>query len=212
MKAGTNEGIKKHFRVAIFGSAKIEKGDPNWNLIYDLSKKIADEGMDIVTGGGPGLMDAASKGHYAGSKSEEAHSIGLQIKLPKEQRDAQHLDIKKEFSRFSRRLDTFVELSNAVIVAPGGVGTLLELFYIWQLMQVKMICNIPVILLGDMWLDLVRWIKVWPLKNKLLDKKDVDLLFLVNNIEDAIVIVKKAYEEFNKGDECFCLNYDRYKI
>lgn len=213
MTAKIKERIDKtHFHVTIFGSARIKKGDPNWNLVYELAKGIAKEGMDLVTGGGPGLMDAASEGHHAGSKSDEAHSIGLQIKLPKEQRDANHLDIKKEFSRFSQRLDTFVQLSNAVVVAPGGVGTLLELFYSWQLMQVNMTCNIPIILLGDMWPDMVHWIKKWPLKNRLLDQKDVDSLFLVDNSKDALVIIKKAYEDFLKGDEHFCLNYEKYKI
>jgi uncharacterized protein (TIGR00730 family) len=207
----TNIIQKKHFRVAIFGSARSKKGDSNWNLIYDLAKRIAQESMDIVTGGGPGLMDAASEGHYSGDSSEEAHSIGLQIRLPKEQRTAHHLDIKKEFSRFSSRLDNFMELANVVVVAPGGIGTILELFYTWQLMQVKMICNIPIILLGEMWIDLVRWIKEWPLKNQLLDKNDVELLYLVDNCEDALVIIRKAYEEFTKGDEKFCLNYDKYK-
>jgi hypothetical protein len=148
--------------------------------------------MDIVTGGGPGLMDAASEGHYTGKVSKKNHSIGLQILLPKEQIDAKHLDIKKEFHRFSSRLDTFIELANAVVVAPGGAGTLLELFYTWQLMQVRMIRHIPIILIGDMWPDLVRWIKKWPLKKGLLNESDVDLLLLVDNIEDALVIIKKA--------------------
>ena len=188
----------KHFRVVIFGSARIEKGDPNWKLIYDLAKRLAEERIDIVTGGGPGIMNAASEGHYAGDKSHTAHSIGLQIKLPKEQRDAYHLDIKREFSRFSTRLDNFIELANVVVVAPGGVGTLLELFYTWQLIQVKMRRNIPIILLGEMWPEFVHWIKKWPLKNRFLDKKDVDLLFVVDNCEEALVIIKKAYEEFRK--------------
>ncbi|MFH0896727.1 MAG: LOG family protein, partial [Candidatus Bathyarchaeota archaeon] len=133
MKAEPIEGYnKKRFRVVIFGSARLEKGDPNWNLIYDLAKRIAEEDVDIVTGGGPGLMSAASEGHYAGDVGRTIQSIGLQIRLPKEQRDALHLDIRKEFSRFSERLDNFIELANAVIVAPGGVGTMLEFFYTWQ--------------------------------------------------------------------------------
>lgn len=190
-----NEGIvKKRFRVVVYGSARIKRGDLDWNFIYELAKRIAEEDMDIVTGGGPGLMDAASEGHYAGNIGKKTHSIGLQILLPKEQRDAKHLDIKKEFHRFSSRLDTFIELANAVVVAPGGVGTLLELFYTWQLMQVRMIRHIPIILIGDMWPDLVRWIKKWPLKKGFLNESDVDLLFFVDKIEDALVIIKRARE------------------
>lgn len=188
----------KHFRVVIFGSARIEKGDPNWHLIYDLAKRIAEEGMDVVTGGGPGLMSAASEGHYVGDTSKNADSIGLQIILPKKQRDANHLDIKKEFSLFSKRLDNFIELANAVVVAPGGVGTMLEFFYVWQLIQVKMIRNIPIILLGDFWSNFLQWVEKWPLKKGLLDKKDLDLLFLVNNNEAAISILKEAFTQFKK--------------
>ncbi len=185
---------KKRFYVVIFGSARIEPGDPNWYLIYDLAKGLAEEGIDLVTGGGPGLMDAASVGHHAGDVSRKALSIGLQIKLPKEQRDSDHLDIKKEFSRFSTRLDNFIELANVVVVAPGGVGTLLELLYTWQLLQVNMIHDIPIILLGNMWQDLIRWIKKWPLKNHFLKQEDLDLLTVVDTYEEALEIIKKVYQ------------------
>jgi uncharacterized protein (TIGR00730 family) len=195
MKAGIDE---QHFRVVIFGSARIEEGDDNWELIYRLAERIAEEGMDLVTGGGPGLMDAAPQGHYRGDMQHQAHSIGLQILLPDRQRDAEHLDLKKEITHFSTRLDNFIELANAVVVAPGGIGTLLELFYTWQLMQVQMIRNIPVILLRNMWKELMGWIEKWPLKAKLLDKEDVDLLFLVNDIDEALAIIKKAGEEHHK--------------
>jgi len=195
----TNETNEERFRVVIFGSARIEKGDPTWNLVYNLAKSIAMEGMDLVTGGGPGLMNAASEGHNAGDISDKANSIGLQIKLPDTQRDAHHIEIMREFSRFSTRLDNFIELANAVVVAPGGIGTLLELLYTWQLMQVKMISHIPIILLGDMWLDFGLWIKKWALKNKFLDQKDFTLLHLVNNYADALEILKNAYKKNTKS-------------
>jgi uncharacterized protein (TIGR00730 family) len=194
MNPNNKNGIENnHFCVVIFGSARIEPGDPNWHLIYDLAKRIAQEGIHLVTGGGPGLMDAASIGHYAGDINRKAHSIGLKIKLPKEDIVSDHLDIRKDFSHFSTRLDNFMELANVVIVAPGGVGTLLELFYTWQLMQVKMIKHIPIILLGEMWSDFLLWIKKWLLKNKFLEQKDVDLLHLVENNEDAFSIIKQEY-------------------
>ena len=187
----------KRFRVVIYGSARLEKGDPNWYQIYDLAKKIAEEGLDVVTGGGPGLMSAASEGHYAGDVRNETQSIGLQIKLPKQQRDALHLDIRKEFPRFSERLDSFIELANAVVVAPGGVGTLLELFYTWQLMQVKMIDHIPIILLGEMWSDFVHWLRNWPLTNGFLEQEDMELLHLVNSNDEALAMIKKLRSEFH---------------
>ncbi len=203
---------EKHFRVAIFGSARIKKGDPNYKLIFNLAKMISSAGMDIVTGGGPGLMTAASEGHHAGRKGKNIHSIGLKINLPKEDIEATHLDIKKEFNRFSSRLDNFMRLSHAVVVAPGGVGTLLELIYTWQLMQVKHICNIPIILLGDMWVDLLHWVKNWPLKYGFLETEDVALLFIAKDCEDAFKIIKRAYKGYREGDVKFCLNYKMYRI
>jgi uncharacterized protein (TIGR00730 family) len=191
------KSIKHTFRVVIFGSARIRRGDEIWSMIFELAKKIAKDGMDLVTGGGPGLMDAASEGHHAGDPDKKTvQSIGLQIQLPTEQQSAHHLDIKKEFAQFSERLDNFMELANIVVVAPGGVGTTLELFYTWQLLQVKMIHDIPIILLGDMWHDFLRWIRKWPLHHQFLEPKDVDLLLYANNSTEAFEIIKKAHNEF----------------
>ncbi|MCJ7633758.1 LOG family protein [Candidatus Bathyarchaeota archaeon] len=189
---------KTHFRVVIFGSARLEKTDPNWTLIYNFAKRLAEAGIDIVTGGGPGLMDAASEGHNAGDRTKNSQSIGLQIILPKKQRDAHHLDIKQEFSLFSERLDHFISLANVVVVAPGGVGTILEFFYTWQLLQVKMIRNIPIILLGEMWVDFLHWIEKWPLEHKFLKSKDIELLVIVNNTEDALKIIQDTYTKFKR--------------
>jgi uncharacterized protein (TIGR00730 family) len=206
------EFLEKHFRVTIFGSARIEKGDPIYASIFELAKMISEAGMDLVTGGGPGLMNAASEGHHAGRKDDKAHSVGLRINLPFEQEVAAHLDIKKEFDRFSSRLDNFMRLSNAVVIAPGGVGTLLELLYTWQLMQVKHICNVPIILLGEMWTDLINWIKKWPLRNELLNQEDVELLFLAKNSKEAFNIIQEAYTAYKMKDAKFCLNYKKYKM
>jgi predicted Rossmann-fold nucleotide-binding protein len=188
MRAGIDERIdKSHFRVAIFGSARLTTDSPVYQTIYELAKMISEEGMDLVTGGGPGLMNAASEGHH-------------------------HLDIKTEFNHFSNRLDTFMRYSNAVIVASGGVGTLLELFYTWQLMQVQHTCHIPIILLGQMWKDLVNWIKRWPLQNELLDQNDVELLYLASDYHEAFQIILEAYKSYQRNDENFCLNYQKYKL
>lgn len=203
---------KGHFRVCIFGSARLKEGDPEYDIVYKLSKMIAEEGVDIITGGGPGLMEAASAGHHAGRKDGNTHTFGLTIHLPREQKTSQHLDIKKEFSRFSERLDNFMILSNVVVVAPGGVGTLLEFLYTWQLVQVKHICDIPIILLGEMWPELIQWIEKWPLEHKLLTPEEMHSLFLADDCEEAIKIIRKAYSEFKKGGEDFCLTYKKYKI
>ena len=205
------EVYKKHFRVAIFGSARIKKYDPIYQEIYKLAHMIAEENIDVVTGGGPGIMKAANKGHMDGRKScDKTKSIGLNIRIPREQKPNRHLDIKTEFHHFSGRLDTFVVLSNVVVVAPGGVGTLLEFVYTWQLVQVSHICNTPIILLGDMWCEFLEWVKKYPLKRKFIDKKDLENLFLAKDSIDAFRIIKKFYEGYEKGDD-ICLNFKKYK-
>jgi len=208
--AVVDEVYEKHFRVAIFGSARIRKDAPAYEEIYKLAHMIASENIDIVTGGGPGLMEAACKGHHDGRKCEDSHSIGLNIDIPAEQKPNRHLDVKKDFARFSRRLDTFMVLSNAVVVAPGGVGTLLELLYAWQLVQVKHICNIPIILLGDMWHDFLRWIEKYPLEKKFLEKKDLEHIFLAKDSFDAFRIIKRFYEGYKVGED-ICLNFKKYR-
>jgi len=200
---------KKHFRVAIFGSARTKKGTPNYKLVYSLAKKIGDQGMDVVTGGGPGLMDAASRGHHS-SKNKEAHSVGLTIQLPMEQFDGYHLDIKKDFKKFSGRLDTFMKLSNVVVVAPGGIGTVLELFYTWQLVQVEHICDTPIILLGSMWEPLIAWVKGTLLKKGMISKKNLDSLFIVRTPAQAMKIIQEAKDRFDKGNKNICLNIKKY--
>ena len=155
-------------------------------------------------------MQAASQGHQDGRISNDSRAIGLNILMPLEQEPNRHLDIKREFDRFSERLDAFMALSDAVVVAPGGVGTLLEFAYTWQLVQVKQICNIPIILMGKMWADLLDWIKMHPLKNGLLKKRDVDRLILAKDCYDAIKIIKRFHEGFKKGDN-ICLNFKKYK-
>ncbi|MBL7056108.1 LOG family protein [Candidatus Woesearchaeota archaeon] len=205
--------LREHFRVAIYGSARIEKNDPRYKLIHTLSKMIAQENMDLVTGGGPGLMDAASRGHHAGrKKGNHALSFGLTIHLPREQRESYHLDIKKEFTKFSNRLDHFVALSNVVIVAPGGIGTLLELMYTWQLVQVKHASKIPIILLGDMWEGLIEWIKTVPLRNRFLKKEDLNLLFPAKNATEAMKIIRVANKEYKKNDNGLIKRLQRYNI
>jgi len=147
--------MNPHYRVTIFGSARISEGDEQYQDVYSIARGLAAEGFDIVTGGGPGLMQAANAGSQ--SVTNGGKSIGLNIKLPSEQHPNLFLDIKEEFDRFSTRLDTFMALSDAVVVAPGGVGTMLEFFYTWQLVQVQQICETPIILYGEIWTGLLQW-------------------------------------------------------
>ncbi len=199
MKKKFIDKLKKNvFRVTIFGSARIKRGTLIYNQLRKLARLLGERGIDVVTGGGPGLMEAANQGHKIGSKKTGARSIGIGIKLPSEQGFNKHLDIKKEFKKFSRRLDVFMALSNVVVVAPGGVGTLLELFYTWQLVQVKRIKNIPIIMLGKQWPALIKWFKKYPLKSKFFEKKDINLLFLAKDCDETIKIIDKAYKGYKK--------------
>ena len=199
------------FRVAIFGSARLKPDSPEYHQVFNLAHLIASAEIDLVTGGGPGLMEAASNGFYEWKKDALIHSIGLNIKLPKEQRFAAHLDIKKQFERFSERLDSFVELSNAFVVTPGGIGTILELFYTWQLAQVKQLADKPLILMGEMWLDLLKWMRAWPLKNNLLDEADLDLIYMTKDYVEAFAVVQASYNHFRGGGTQFCRIHQRYR-
>jgi len=191
--------LRKHFTVAIFGSARLKQNDPVYRQVYRLGRAIGSKGLDVVTGGGPGLMDAANRGHHDGRKNHNALSVGLNIILPKEQAANKHLDIKRDFQLFSKRLDTFMMLANVVVVAPGGVGTLLELLYTWQLLQVREIDDVPVILVGEMWKELMEWVEQWPLRRKLLSASDMQCLFLVKNNTDAMKIIEVAHRSHLTG-------------
>src|SRR3989338_9279986 len=183
---------KNEFRVAIFGSSRINRKDVNYKEIYKLGKMLGERDIDIVTGGGPGLMMAASFGHKIGSKKTGAHAIALNIKLPMEQKFNKYSDVRKEFTHFTKRLDNFMLLSNAVVVAPGGVGTLLEFLYAWQLVQVHKVKEIPIILLGDHWHELLDWIKRNPVKHKLIGVNELEPVFCVKTAEDAMRIIRQA--------------------
>lgn len=188
-----NEIDLHHYRVTIFGSARIKIDGPIYKQVFKLAKDIGKHNLDIVTGGGPGLMEAASAGHNAGRKDKNIHTVGLNITLPTEQKDNGHLDIKMQFDRFSERLDTFMTLSNIVVVAPGGVGTLLEFFYTWQLIQVNFIKKIPIIMMGKMWKDILKWIKKWPVKDGLLNEEDLEYIHVAKNNKEAMKIIFDHY-------------------
>ena len=198
-----------HYRVAIFGSARITEGDKDYQDVFAIAKGLSEAGCDIVTGGGPGLMQAAN----AGSKSahSDTHSIGLNIRLPREQEPNPFLDIKQEFSRFSSRLDTFMALSDAVVVAPGGIGTLLELFYAWQLVQVEHICETPIILFGEIWSNLLVWLESEVMAQNLFTKGDMHMIFHVTEPDQVVKLIKQIHTDRLK-EEHACHNFSKYRI
>lgn len=204
----TKELKNSDFRVTIFGSARIKKGQKVWKEVYKIAKAVGELGADIVTGGGQGLMEAASAGHTV--SKNHGDTIGLNIDLPTEQMPNKHLNIKQEFDTFSTRLDTFILLSNIVIVAPGGVGTCLEFFYVWQLMQVHHICKIPIIMLGPMWKGLLRWVERGPLKDGLLKRSDLESIIVVKNADQAIKILRHAHKMFKGMGSDASMNVKMY--
>ena len=148
------------FKVSIFGSARVKPENEIYREIRDLAGRIALSGFDVITGGGPGIMMAAAEGHRTACAEceNDVDTIGINIVLPFEQQPNKHLNVLDTHETFSTRLDTFMLLSNIVVVAPGGIGTTLELFYTWQLMQVGHICKVPIIVYGDMWETLMAWV------------------------------------------------------
>jgi len=185
-----------YFRVSIFGSARIKPETHEYKQVYELAKKLVKNKVDIVTGGGPGLMEAANLG--AKNVKSKSKSFGLHIDLPFETSPNEHLDITYHHKRFSSRLDEFMRISHAVIVTPGGIGTVLELLYTWQLIQVNHISKRPVILLGDMWNGLIEWMKSEPLKKRLMDGSDFDHIKVVQNINDVVILLKPLINDFYK--------------
>lgn len=193
------ELLKNDFRVTIFGSARIKPEDPIYKDVFDLAKEIGAHGYDLITGGGPGLMEAASMGHTMGDVDNRAESIGLNIQLPFEQKPNPGLELLDNHDLFSSRLDEFMLLSNVVVVTPGGIGTCLELFYTWQLLQVKHVSKMPLILVGKEWHKLVEWVIDYPLKAGYLDSKDLRFIVLVNHAKDAMKAIKQAKKHFDQG-------------
>tara|TARA_B100001105_G_C22262474_1_gene387351 strand:- start:34 stop:708 length:675 start_codon:yes stop_codon:yes gene_type:complete len=183
-----------YYRVSIFGSARIKPNTEEYMEVYDLAKKLAKNNADIVTGGGPGLMEAANAGAKDGSSKSK--SFGLHVDLPFETSPNEHLDITYHHKRFSSRLDEFMRISHAVIVTPGGIGTILELLYTWQLIQVSHISERPIILVGKMWTGLLEWMESEPLNKQLIDKSDFNNIKIVQNVDEVIVLLKPLINKF----------------
>jgi uncharacterized protein (TIGR00730 family) len=144
------------YRVSIFGSARPTPEDPLYLEVRHLAQVLTEMGCDIITGGGPGLMQAANEGSVMGDPDDLTQSIGLRIALDFEQDTNPFVEKLYTHETFFSRLNQFVLLSQAFVVVPGGIGTTLEMMMIWQLIQVRKL-DVPLILVGDMWGDLVTW-------------------------------------------------------
>ena len=181
--------------VSIFGSARTKPEHKYYKLAEDVAKKIVEAGYGIITGGGPGIMEAGNKGAHLGGGT----SVGLNIDLPFEQHDNPYIDHDKslDFDYFFVRKVMFVKYSQGFVVMPGGFGTLDEFFEAMTLIQTHKIGKFPIILVGsDFWKGLIEWIKTTLLEaNNNISEKDLDLIHLVDCSEDVIKILDSFYNE-----------------
>ncbi len=185
------------YRVCIFGSARIKPETVEYDDVFDLARMLAWQNIDVLTGGGPGLMEAANKGAKLGQEEKQSKSMsfGLSIELDFEPEPNSHLDVKRHHHKFSSRLDDFMRLSDAVIVTPGGIGTLLELYFAWQLIQVKHISARPIVLMDkSYWCGLIDWMKEVVLARGLVSAKDFDNLKIVDTPEEVLEIITEHHE------------------
>lgn len=204
-----NEG---HFRVAIFGSSRTKPDTEIYKQVYELAEQLGGHGIDLITGGGPGIMEAASAGHNKGDKTGRAHSIGVTVQLPFKENANKYIDIEQHYQRFSERLDQFMVLSNVVVIVPGGIGTCLELFYSWQLTQVGHVAPMPIIVVGQQWRELVEWARKWLLGNKLVDEKDFNNVFVVDNPLEATKIIMNTYKIYEKEGPEYVLDFNKVNL
>jgi len=179
--------------VSIFGSARTKEGDKYYELSVSIAKSIAEAGYGIITGGGPGIMEAGNKGaHLAGGTS-----VGLNIDLPFEQHDNPFIDRDKslDFDYFFVRKVMFVKYSQGFVVMPGGFGTLDELFEAITLIQTNKIEKFPIILVGtEFWEGLFNWVKDAMLKAGNISEHDLDLIKLVDTENEVVEIIDSFYK------------------
>lgn len=181
--------------VSIFGSARIKPEDPNYAIAIDIARRLSDAGLAVISGGGPGIMEAANKGAFEGASS----SVGLNIELPHEQRSNEWQDISISFRHFFARKVAFVKYADAYVVLPGGFGTLDELTEVLTLIQTGKSRRIPVILVGTtFWKGLLDWFRTRLVTDGMIDAKDLDLVQLIDepaNIVDAIFAFYEARQD-----------------
>ena len=147
------------YRVTIFGSARTDPDHWAYAAVRDLAAELTRLGCDIVTGGGPGLMQAANEGARMAGADSDGSSVGIRVSLPFEQDVNPFVSQVFEHRTFFSRLHHFVLVSDAFVVVPGGIGTVLETMMIWQLLQVRKLHDTPLIMAGEMWAELVEWAK-----------------------------------------------------
>ncbi len=187
--------------VSIFGSARLSAESPLYQQTQSIARSLSDAGFAVISGGGPGLMEAANRGAHAG----RSPSVGLNIELPFEQHGNPYQDISLRFRHFFARKVAFVKYASAYVVMPGGFGTLDELTEALTLIQTGMGRQIPIILVGSaFWSGLLQWMRERLVADGMIDAKDIELMQVV---DDPGIVVEKIFDFYEKrgfaqgGDE-----------
>jgi uncharacterized protein (TIGR00730 family) len=193
----------ERYRVTIFGSARAKPGTFVYDEVKRVAAALAEMGCDIITGGGPGLMQAANEGAAAANAPERNRSVGIRVDLPFEQEVNPFVEQAFEHKTFFTRLHHFVLTSDAFVVTPGGIGTVLELMMIWQLLQVKHVHDTPLILVGKMWAELVNWAKTHLLMPQLSLANPADMAIprCVNTADEAIALIRGHHSRWLREQE-----------
>jgi uncharacterized protein (TIGR00730 family) len=189
--------------VSVFGSARTKPGDPRYALAEHIGRLLSDAGFAVVSGGGPGLMEAVSRGAYAGKSS----SIGLNIELPHEQRSNPYQNLRLSFRHFFARKVMFVRYACAYVVLPGGFGTLDEVAEVLTLIQTGKTRRVPVVLVeGAFWKGLLGWMEQKMVGEGMIDARDMQLLKVVETPEEVLPAIlghydKRSYQPSKEEDD-----------
>ena len=181
--------------VSIFGSARLKEDNPYYKMATEIAEKITQLGFGVITGGGPGIMEAGNKG----AKQGNGKSIGLNIELPFEQHFNPYIDkaYSMDFDYFFVRKVMFVKYSQGFIVMPGGFGTLDELSEALTLIQTKKIGRFPIVLVGShFWTGLIDWFKKSLLENQLINEEDLNLFRIVDTADEAVAHIQAFYDKY----------------
>jgi uncharacterized protein (TIGR00730 family) len=177
--------------VTIFGSARVREGHPYYTSAVEVGRRFAEAGFTVVTGGGPGIMEAANRGAREG----RGVSVGFNIDLPHEQHSNPYLDVSLTFRHFYARKTMFVKAAEGFVIFPGGFGTLDELFEALTLIQTGKVVHFPVVLFdSDYWEGLRLWVRGRLLSEGMISEDDVDLLFVSDDPAETVARVVAGYE------------------
>lgn len=189
------------YRVTIFGSARLQPETPLYKGVKYLASQLGEMGCDIITGGGPGLMQAANEGSVMADPTNQTKSIGIRVDLDFEQQTNPFVEHVYQHQTFFTRLHHFVLLSNAFVVVPGGIGTTLEALMIWQLLQVRQLQNTPLIMVGEMWDELLIWAEKYMLTSTypMVNPADIKIPICVQTFDEAVSLLKQKQQEWEKG-------------